>query len=155
MLQEISKISQEDKCKNEMVLYQFQLAILSENFASLEEILDEKGIYFRKMNKSRAIAYLYDLLTNDEKRKKFLWVEVKYGYSYDHIPGEHVIEIRYMDPDPTNLPDTTDYKFGDNPRDFLKEVVIRFALQIKNSKIIGIRKPKKVIESISKLELNN
>jgi hypothetical protein len=155
MLQEISKISLEEKRKNELILYQFQLSFLSGTFSSLDDILDEKGIYFRRMNKARAIAYLFGLLHNDENRKKFLWVEVKYGYSYDHIPGEHVIEIRYMDPDPSDLPETTEYKFGDKPREFLKEVVHRFALQITKGKITRIRTPKKVIESIGQLELNN
>lgn len=155
MLQEISKISLEEKRKNELILYQFQLSFLSGTFSSLDDILDEKGIYFRKMNKARAIAYLFGLLHNDENRKKFLWVEVKYGYSYDQIPGEHVIEIRYMDPDPSDLPETTEYKFGDKPRDFLKEVVHRFALQITKGKITRIRTPKKVIESIGQFELNN
>ncbi len=154
MLQEISKISQEEKRNNEMVLCRFQLAVLSESYSSLDEILNENGLYFGKMNKTRAIAYLFGLLTND-KRKKFLWVEVKYGYSYDHIPGEHVIEIRYMDPDETNFNDTTEYTFGDKPREFLKETVFRFAMQIKKGEITRIRKPRRVIESITNLELNN
>lgn len=155
MLQEISKISLEEKRKNELILYQFQLSFLSGTFSSLDDILDDKGIYFRRMNKARAIAYLFGLLHNNENRKRFLWVEVKYGYSYDQIPGEHVIEIRYMDPDPSDLPETTEYKFGDKPREFLKEVVHRFALQISKGKITRIRTPKKVIESIGQLELNN
>jgi len=155
MLQEISKISLEEKRKNELILYQFQLSFLSGSFSSLDDILDDKGIYFRRMNKARAIAYLFGLLHNDDNRKKFLWVEVKFGYSYDQIPGEHVIEIRYIDPNPSDLPETTEYKFGDKPRDFLKEVVHRFALQISKGKITRIRTPKKVIESIGQLELNN
>jgi hypothetical protein len=155
MLQEISKISLEEKRKNELILYQFQLSFLSGSFSSLDDILDDKGIYFRRMNKARAIAYLFGLLHNDDNRKKFLWVEVKFGYSYDQIPGEHVIEIRYIDPNPSDLPETTEYKFGDKPRDFLKEVVYRFALQISKGKITRIRTPKKVIESIGQLELNN
>jgi hypothetical protein len=71
MLQEISKISQEEKRKNELILYQFQLSFLSGSFSSLEDILDDTGIYFRRMNKSRAIAYLFGLLHNDDNRKKF------------------------------------------------------------------------------------
>jgi len=155
MLQEISKISLEEKRKNEKILYQFQLSFLSGSFSSLEDILDDKGIYFQRMNKSCAIAYLFGLLHTDDNQKKFLWVEVKYGYSYDQIPGEHVIEIRYMDPDPSDLPETTEYNFGDKPREFLKEMVFRFALQITKGRITRIRTPRKVIESISELELNN
>jgi hypothetical protein len=60
-----------------------------------------------------------------------------------------------MDPDETNFNDTTEYTFGDKPREFLKETVIRFAMQIKKGEITRIRKPRRVIESITNLELNN
>ena len=155
MLQELSKITQEEKIKNEKALKQFQFCMLSQNLIELEDLLDDKGLFFRKMNKTRAISFLYNLLNGDQKTTKIHWVEVKYGYSFDSSPGEHVMEIRYMEADPFTMPDLDNYKFGEPHRKSFNEFILRFAFQFKEGRISSIRFPKKVIESLSQFELCN
>jgi hypothetical protein len=156
MLQNLSKISLEEKKKNNKVLKEFQFAFIMKNVFEIEELLDERGIFFNKLNKTNAIAYFYKLLVSDPKKsKKILWTEIKRGYSLDNFPGQHVLEIRFIDSDLFVFPDISDYKFGDPPREFLKEEVLQFAFQLKKGKITEIRIPKKVVESIEKFELCN
>jgi hypothetical protein len=155
MLQQLSKITQEEKKKNNKALKEFQFAFLTENMFAIEDLLEDNGLFFGKLNKTGALAFFYDLMKKEKIKNKILWAEVEFGYSYDKFPGEHVIEIRYMNSDPFVSDDVTNYKFGDPPRKFLNEQIFHFAFQFKNGKISKIRFPKKVIESIEKFELYN
>lgn len=155
MLQELSKITFEEKKKNLKALKEFQFAFLSENIFEIENLLHENGLFFKKLNKTRAVAFFYKFLKSEKVKNHSIWADVKYGYSYDSSPGEHVMEIRYMEADPFTANDLDNYKFGDAPRKALNEMILRFAFQFKEGQIIEIRMPKNVIESIEKFELCN
>jgi hypothetical protein len=156
MLQDLLKITLEEKKKNIKVLKEFKIAFLMKNVFEIEELLDEKGLFFNKLEKIDALAYFYKLLVSDPKKTNtILRTEIKQGYSLDNFPGQHVLEIRFINSDPFIYPNVSSYNFGDPPRKFLKEEVIQFAFQLKKGKITEIRIPKKVIESIEKFERYN
>jgi hypothetical protein len=148
MLQEISKITTEEQKKNEFALNQFRYSFLAGNFEQLEELLDPKGVFFKRMNKTRALAHFHKFLFSEHKIGNRLWPEFKDGYSLDEFPGEHVIEFRFMETDPFTYPDVDQFEFGSAPRKEFKELVIRIAFQFKNGKIIRLRFPKRVVKSI-------
>jgi hypothetical protein len=155
MLQEFPRISIEEKKNNELAFEQFQFAFHSENYNAMDNLLDKKGVFFGVNNNFIAISNLHKLLNYENKNKKFLVSEVSTGFSYDHQPGEHVFEIRYMNITPDNLSEITNYKFGQAPRVKLGEHVIQLSFRFNNGKISSIRVPKRVIESINRFELCN
>jgi hypothetical protein len=148
MLQEISKITTEEQKKNEYALNQFRYSFLSGNFEQMEELMDNKGVFFKGMNKKRALAHFHKFLFSEHNLDKRLWPEFKDGYSLDEFPGEHVIEFRFMEADPFSFPDVDKFEFGEAPRKEFKELVIRLAFRFQNGKIIRLRFPKRVIKSI-------
>lgn len=148
MLQELSKITREEQKKNEHTLNQFRYSFLAGNFEQLEEILDDKGVFFKGVNKKRALAHFHKFLFSEKHIGDRLWPEFKDGYSMDEFPGEHVIEFRFMETDPFTHPNVGEFEFGEAPRKEFNELVVRFAFQFKKGKIIRLRFPKKVIQSI-------
>jgi hypothetical protein len=155
MLQEISKITTEEQKKNEYALNQFRYSFLAGNFEQLEELLDPKGIFFKRMNKTRALAHFHKFLFSEHNIGKRLWPEFKDGYSMDDFPGEHVIEFRFMEADPFTNPEVDKFEFGEAPRKEFNELVVRLAFQFKSGKIIRLRFPKRVIKSIETLVNQN
>ena len=154
MLQQLSKITLDEQKKNEYSLNHFRYSFTAGNFEQLEELLDDKGIFFNNMNKTRALAHIHKFLFSKYNLGN-LWPEVKEGYSMDATPGEHVIEFRYMEVDPFDTPDVCKFNFGDAPRKEFKELVIRMALRLKNGRIVGLRFPKRVIQSIETMVIQN
>jgi hypothetical protein len=154
MLQQLSKITLEEQKKNEYAMNMFRYSFLAGNFEQLEELLDEKGIFFNEMNKTRTLAHIHKFLFSKYNLSS-LWPEVKEGYSMDAAPGEHVIEFRYMEVDPFDTPDVCKFNFGDAPRKEFKELVIRMSLRFQRGKIVGLRFPKKVVKSIETLTIQN
>ena len=155
MLQDISKISTEEKKKNEYALNQFRYSFLAGNFEQLEELLHPKGKFFNGMNKTRALARFHKFLYSGERITQKMWTEFKDGYSLDENPGEHVIEFRYMEIDPFTNPEVDQFEFGSAPRKAYQEIVIRFAFCFRNGKIVRLRIPKKVIANIQHLVNQN
>jgi hypothetical protein len=83
------------------------------------------------------------------------FVHLNTVFIYDHLPGEHVFEIRYMNITPDNLSEITNYKFGQAPRVELGEHVIQLSFRFNNGKISSIRVPRRVIESIDNFVQGN
>ena len=148
MLQELSKITREEQKKNEYTLNQFRYSFLAGNFEQLEELLDDKGVFFKGVNKKRALAHFHKFLFSEQHIGERHWPEFKDGYSMDEFPGEHVIEFRFMETDPFTHPEVGEFQFGDAPRKNMNELVVRLAFRFRKGKIIGLRFPKKVIQSI-------
>jgi hypothetical protein len=70
MLQDLSKITLEEKKKNNKVLKEFQFAFIMKDAFEIEELLDEKGLFFNKLNKTNTLAYFYKLLVSTPKKSK-------------------------------------------------------------------------------------
>ncbi|MFM6935172.1 MAG: hypothetical protein ACKOXP_06985 [Flavobacteriales bacterium] len=155
MLQQLSKLTRDEQKKNEHALNQFRYSFLAGNFEQLEELLDDKSIYFKGMNKKRALAHFHKFLFSEQKIGNRLWPEFKDGFSMDEFPGEHVIEFRFMETDPFTHPDVDKFEFGDAPRKEFNELVIRLAFRFSDGKIVGLRFPKKVVKSIDLFMLQN
>ncbi|MFM1947730.1 MAG: hypothetical protein RL207_2013 [Bacteroidota bacterium] len=155
MLQQISKITTEEQKKNEYALNQFRYSFLAGNFEQMEELMDAKGVFFKGMNKTRALAHFHKFLFSEHGIDKRLWPEFKDGYSMDEFPGEHVIEFRLMETDPFTHPNVDKFEFGEAPRKEFKELVIRLAFRFQNGKIIGLRFPKRVVKSIETFTYQN
>jgi hypothetical protein len=155
MLQQISKITTEEQKNNEYALNQFRYSFLAGNFEQMEELMDNKGVFFNRMNKKRALAHFHKFLFTEHNIGKRLWPEFKDGYSMDEFPGEHVIEFRFMEADPFSFPDVDKFEFGEAPRKEFKELVVRLAFRFHNGKIIGLRFPKRVVKSIESFILQN
>ncbi|NBV08938.1 MAG: hypothetical protein EBS09_07505 [Flavobacteriia bacterium] len=155
MLQEISKISLEMKKKNEVAFDQFRYALLSANIAQLNQLLDPRGRFFGKLSKACAIAKISKYFYEETRVNRCLWPELREGFSLDAFPGEHAIEFRLLDVNPFEEEGLSDYTFGDPPRKEFKEIVFCLSLRFKDGKITSIRFPKKVIASISNLQLCN
>lgn len=155
MLQEISKISPEEKKQNEALLQEFRYAFLHANIAQLQQMLDSDGIFFGKRSKSHTIAKINKYFFEEKRIQKCLWPGLKDGFSVDEFPGEHVIEFRLMEVDPFEDEEHENYTFGDPPRRQYKEILFYLALRFKNGKICSLRYPKKVIRSITSLQVLN
>ena len=148
MLQQLSKITLDEQKKNEYALNQFRYSFIAGNFEQMEELLDDKGVFFKGVNKKRALAHFHKFLFSEEHIADRHWPEFKDGYSLDEFPGEHVIEFRFMETDPFTHPNVDKFEFGEAPRKEFNELVVRLAFRFQKGKIIGLRFPKKVIKSI-------
>jgi hypothetical protein len=138
----VKQISEKEKQEHASVIANFKCAFLNRDLEDLESLMHDKGIFFSKMKKQAALAYLFSCLKRVRTIEKGFHMEVKEGYSIDFLPCEPVLEFRYPDFNPFE-DDMDDFKsaLGSPENKDRNEVVFCFAFDFKAGQIVSIRHP--------------
>ncbi|MCF8201587.1 MAG: hypothetical protein K9J18_00750 [Crocinitomicaceae bacterium] len=136
--------------KNEDLLNDFQFAFLIQNIKRITALLDPKGKFFGKQNIHFGKSKLYQLMQHDGKEERCFAQMCSRGFSLDEQPGQTVLEFRFPILEEENFSafELHRDRFGEAPDPKLDEIVLRFALVLKDGKISEIRIPSKVAQSL-------
>ena len=136
--------------KNEDLLNDFQFSFLIQNIKRIADLLDPKGKFFGRENIQYGKSKLYQLMLHDGKEERCFSQMCSRGFSLDEQPGQTVLEFRFPILEEENFSafELHRDRFGEAPNPEFDEIVLRFALVLKDGKISEIRIPSKVTQSL-------
>lgn len=152
----ITIITEEEQIMNTHLLSTFITIFSASNFNNLKFIFHEDGVFFGNLNRQNAIGYFYNIFFSKYVSSKKNHIDINYGTTLDHLPGEMVLELRCSLKDPLSNDFTKkSNKLGDKADASIEEAVYRFAITFKDNKIFTIRIPSKYIENWKELSKYN
>jgi hypothetical protein len=150
------KVSEIEKLKNTNLLLIFSNAFAACDTSHIEKMLHTNGVFFGKMNKTKAVGFFYKLFFSENGVHSKFNIDINRGFALGHFSGQEVLEFRWSDFDPFINPPTAIMKpFGSKENKVINEKVIRFAFTFKKGKIFTISIPTKFTDSLSNLISEN
>jgi hypothetical protein len=150
---QITKATQDEQLSNTRFLRYFEYAFTANDVGTIREKLHEDGQFFGKYTKEKAAGVFYKLFFGENGIHELFNVQLNRGVALDGIPGAEVVEFRFSDAEP-NSP-ITRKKFGEPADHSINERVFRFCFEFKDDLIYRIVIPKKYIELLERLKIEN
>ena len=156
----IKRPSREEVETNTQLLIEFVALFTAKNHQELMKLFHPKGRFFNIPARATLDGYFFEVLKTRYGVSQHFCMGVNFGYTADHMPGQHVVEFRFMDFDPFTHPEADPTKnlskqLGEPGDEDLKELVYRYALSFKDGKIFSLRHPNRFTETLEKFTLEN
>ena len=156
----IKRLTREEVETNTQLLIEFVALFTAKNHQELLKLFHPKGRFFNIPARATLNGYFFEVLKTRYGVSQHFCMGVNHGYTADHMPGQHVVEFRFMDFDPFTHPEADPTKnlakqLGEPGDDDLKELVYRYALTFKEGKIFTLRHPLRFIDNLEYFTLAN
>lgn len=156
----IKRLTREEVDTNTQLLIEFVALFTAKNHQELMKLFHPKGRFFNIPARATLDGYFFEVLKTRFGVSQHFCMGVNHGYTADHMPGQQVVEFRFMDFDPFTHPEADPTKnlskqLGEPGDDDLKELVYRYALTFKDGKIFTLRHPLRFIDNLEYFTLKN
>jgi len=156
----IKRLSREEVETNTQLLIEFVALFTAKNHQELMKLFHPKGRFFNIPARATLDGYFFEVLKTRYGVSQHFCMGVNFGYTADHMPGQHVVEFRFMDFDPFTHPEADPTKnlskqLGEPGDEDLKELVYRYALTFNDGKIFTLRHPQRFIDNLEYFTLEN
>lgn len=152
----INKVTDAEKLNNTRLLQSFSFAFSANDSQNILGMLHDEGVFFGKMNKSRAIGNFYTLFFGKNGIHNKIHIEINRGFALGYLSGQEVLEFRWSDFDPFNDSQVLKKRFfGAEEDKSINERVIRLAFSFKDELIYSISIPHAFTGSLESMKCNN
>ena len=151
----INKCSEIDRTVHARIIKVFKATFCACDFDHFSQLLHPRGVFFGGLSKEKAVGTFYKILFSKEGPSACSQIDVNYGISFDHEPGQFVIEFRCSNYIPLENGIYKKRQFGEEIDPSIEDSIYRFALTFKDAKIYTIRIPNKVQGNVDYLIANN
>ena len=84
----INKVTDAEKLNNTRLLQSFSFAFSAHDSQNILGMLHDDGVFFGKMNKSRAIGHFYTLFFWKNGIQNKMHIDIKSGFALGYISGQ-------------------------------------------------------------------
>ncbi len=152
----IIRTTERQQKENSKLMQDFSHAFVSNDLSLLQELLHKDGIFMGRFTKAKALGYFHKLFFGEEGIADYQHAYFNKGIALDSSCGAEVMEIRCdkkIHFRKNGLPYFA--AFGEMQDIFSDERVFRFTFEFLDGQISAIRIPKKHIEKVDRLVMEN